>query len=107
MGTRLYVATKYDVKLEGGHINNGMEAINSIIMEFTNAIDDIYSNHIEIEEREYLKMIDRIKENEVLVNEILENSRYYSYSVKEIIDIFESFYKKRDRNNDFIVLEWF
>lgn len=108
MGYRLNYASTYQVKYEGGYFNKKTE-INQLLADKCNAAynDEApeYSDHLEVERAELVKLVQEIKDNPKEFEDYI-SAKGWDYTPDDLIKIFIEFIEKSDPRNDFIILQW-
>jgi nicotinamide riboside kinase len=111
MGYRLHVAKTYRVEYGDGYFNHCTETINQLLGELCPCawFDDeqrCFSTKWEIVREELQEAIQTIKNDTEYYDRLLR-SRNIEYDAKEFAEILETYLKQSDKDNDYVVLEWF
>ncbi len=109
MGYRLHYATTYQIEYGGGYFNHKTE-INRLLAEkcdaYYNEDSAEYSNHLEVERKEVVKLVQDIKDNPQWYEAYIA-SNGWDYSIEDFVEIFEEMIEKSDQSNNFIVIHWY
>lgn len=108
MGYRLHYATTYQVKYGGGFFNHKTK-INQLLADkcdasYNNDMPE-YSDYLEVEREELMKLVQDIKNNPKEYENYL-SANDWDYTSEDLVKIFEEMIQRSDQSNTFIILQW-
>lgn len=122
MSTKLNVTSKYQIEYANcAYFNNLQEEFNALLRDLFNKYchkvtdwiafpDDEeveYSSAVEIDKKSFVHIKQRLQELDPEEVILKSNDSDSSYTVKEIVDIFQYLLDNTDPDNDFIHFVWF